>query len=151
MLEPLVSTLIVPCAQAQAFDVFVTDMGSWWPLHKRSVSIRAGHPPKGLRTDPRPGGQIVELGHDGKEHLWGTYTVVEPHVRVCLDFHIGMPAQTASHVEVRFTPLADDSTRVVLTQSNWEAFGSMAEMMRGGYGSSWTLIFEQHYLAACGG
>ena len=39
----------------------------------------------------------------------------------------------------------------MLTQSNWEAFGDLAEMMRGGYGSGWVLIFEQAYNAACGG
>jgi hypothetical protein len=73
---------------------------------------------------------------------------VEPHARVCLDFHIGMPAQTVSHLAVHFTPLVDDSTRVVLPQSNGKAFGSMAELTRSRYGSSRTLIFEQHFLAA---
>jgi hypothetical protein len=46
-----------------------------------------------------------------------------------------VPAESASLVEVRFTALGDKRTRVELTQSNWEAFGELAEMMRGGYGS----------------
>jgi len=40
---------------------------------------------------------------------------------------------------------------VELTQSNWEAFGDLAEMMRGGYGSGWVIIFEKAYKSACGG
>ena len=42
-------------------------------------------------------------------------------------------------------------SRVVPTRSNWEAFGDLAEMMRGGYGSGWGLIFERAYNAAGGG
>ncbi len=58
-----------------------------------------------------------------------------------MDFHMGRPAETASLVELRFTALENDRTRVELSHSNWEAFGDMAEMMRGGYGSSWVIIF----------
>ena len=54
---------------------------------------------------------------------------------------MGRPAETASLVELRFTALENDRTRVELSHSNWEAFGDMAEMMRGGYGSSWVIIF----------
>ena len=50
-----------------------------------------------------------------------------------------------------FTALENERTQVELTQSNWEAFGGMAEMMRGGYGSGWVIIFEQAYKSACGG
>ncbi len=55
----------------------------------------------------------------------------------------------ASLVEVRFSVVADSRTRVVLTQSNWEAFGDAAEAMRGGYGSSWGMIFEEGFKNAC--
>ena len=56
-----------------------------------------------------------------------------------------------SLVEVRFVTLGTERTRVELTQSNFEAFGDMAEMMHGGYGSGWVIIFEQAYKSACGG
>ena len=64
---------------------------------------------------------------------------------------MGLPPENASLVEVRFVTLGTERTRVELTQSNFEAFGDMAEMMHGGYGSSWGLIFEQAYKSACGG
>ena len=69
---------------------------------------------------------------------------------ISMDFHMGLPPENASLVEVRFSKLDDERTRVELTQSNWEAFGDMAEMMRNGYGSGWVIIFEQAYKTACG-
>lgn len=152
MLDPIIVTIEVPCSQKKAFGVFVNDMGSWWPLDKRSMSLmNGGKPAKSLRIDPKQGGKIVEIGHDDTEYLWGTIKSFDPNDSLSMDFHMGMPAENASLVEVRFTELEDDRTRVELTQSNWEAFGDMAEMMRGGYGSGWVIIFEQAYKLACGG
>lgn len=150
MLQPLTSKVEVACDQQTAFMVFVEQMGTWWPLAKRSMSMHAGHPPRGLRTEPRAGGQIVETGHDGVEHHWGTFTRLEPYDYVSLDFHMGLPPENASQVEVRFVALDKGRTEVELTQSNFEAFGDMAEMMRRGYGSGWVLIFEEGFRDACG-
>ena len=47
-------------------------------------------------------------------------------------------------VEVNFVEVNSELTHVELAQSNWEAFGDMAEMMRSGYGSSWSLLFEAY-------
>ncbi len=149
MLEPLVSRIEVACDQKTAFTIFVEQMGTWWPLHKRSMSMHQGHPPKGLRTDPRPGGQIIETAHDDAEHHWGTFKRIDPYDFVSIDFHMGLPPKNASLVEVRFLPVSDKRTRVELTQSNFEAFGDMAEMMRRGYGSGWVLIFEDGFGKAC--
>ncbi|NKB56285.1 MAG: hypothetical protein GKS00_08115 [Alphaproteobacteria bacterium] len=153
MLDPIVKTIEVPCSQEKAFTVFVSEMGSWWPLDKRSMSLMQGDgkPAKSLRTEPKLGGQVVETGHDGMEFHWGTFRSYDPHNSVSMDFHMGLPPENASLVEVRFTALGDERTSVELTQSNWEAFGDMAEMMRNGYGSGWVLIFEQGYKSACGG
>ncbi len=152
MLDPIIKTIEVPCSQEKAFEVFVGEMGSWWPLDKRSMSMmHGGKPAKSLRIDPKQGGMIVEIGHDDTEHHWGTITSYDPHGSISMDFHMGMPPDSASLVDVRFTALEGERTRVELTQSNWEAFGDMAEMMRGGYGSGWVIIFEQAYKSACGG
>lgn len=150
MLDPIVRTIEVPCGQKKAFNVFA-DMPTWWPLTKRSMSLKNfGKPAKALRIDAKKGGQIVEICPDDSELLWGTITTYQPYDLFRMDFHMGMPPQNASVVEVRFTPLDGERTRVELTQSNWEAFGDLAEMMRGGYGSSWGLLFDEAYKSACG-
>jgi uncharacterized protein YndB with AHSA1/START domain len=151
MLDPLISTIEVPCGQEEAFRVFTEEMGTWWPLDKRSMSLmNVGKPAKALHVEPRLGGKIVEIAPDDSELHWGTYKRFDPYDSISMDFHMGLPPESASLVEVSFTPVEEAKTRVELTQSNWEAFGDLAEMMRGGYGSGWVIIFEQSYGSACG-
>lgn len=142
MLAPVTTRIEVPCGARRAFDVFIGGMGAWWPLQKRAMSMRTGKPALRLEVDARVGGRIVEIGGDGTQYHWGTIRTLEPPGYLALDFHMGMPASQASLVEVRFASLASDRTEVTLTQSNWEAFGDLAEMLQGSYGSSWSMILE---------
>ncbi|MHA1555052.1 MAG: SRPBCC domain-containing protein [Alphaproteobacteria bacterium] len=154
MIDPLVRTIEVPCNQAKAFNVFLGEMHAWWPLDKFSVSALTGKTAKTLRVDARAGGRIVEISQDDEEHPWGEIRAYDPHDYVAMDFHIPHPSDREgefSLVELRFIVMGEDRTRVELVQTNWEAFGKKAEMLRGGYGGGWTLIFEQAYKAACGG
>ncbi|MBL4619216.1 MAG: hypothetical protein GXP04_10640 [Alphaproteobacteria bacterium] len=152
MLDPITFTIEVPCNQQQAFETFA-DIGSWWPLDKRSASMRVeGQTAKSVSLTPKSGGKVIEVTQDGTEYLWGTVRDYNPNELFSMEFHMGLPpVDPASLVEVRFTVVDDERTRVELTQSNWEAFGDMAEMMRGGYGGSWGLLFEEAYKAACAG
>jgi hypothetical protein len=152
MLDPIVKEIEVPCDQKTAFEVFVNDMGSWWPLDRFSVSAMLGQPSKALRVESREGGTITEIADDDSEHLWGRFTTYSPYDFLAMDFHITHPDYPAGDftlVEIRFTPIDDVRTRVRLAQSNWEALGEIAAMVRGGYGTGWTVIFEQRYRDAC--
>ena len=149
MLDPIVRTIEVPCSQADAFDVFVNDMPAWWPLGRFSMSAKGKTVAQSLRVEAKSGGKIVEVGHDGTEHLWGTIRTFQPNDYLSMDFHMGTPPESATLVEIRFTALEPERTRVQLTQSNWEAAGDMANMLRGGYGTGWAVIFEQAYAEAC--
>lgn len=154
MLDPIVKTIEVPCSRKEAFDVFVSEMASWWPLGKFTVSAMGGSPAKTIRVEPKQGGTIVEIGPDDSEHLWGTFKVYDPHDFVSMDFHFappGVDVTDRSLVEVRFTALGEARTRVELTQSNWEVFREQAEMIRRGYVYGWSVIFEQAYKSALGG
>jgi hypothetical protein len=153
VIESIVKTIEVPCSQEKAFNVFM-EMGSWWPTDRFATSVMRGQTVKALRIDARQGGQIVEVGSDGHEQLWGTIKTYDPYSYLNMDFHIPHPSEANpgfSTVEVRFTALNDDRTRVELTQSNWEALGDVAEMVQSGYGQAWTMIFEGAYKAACSG
>lgn len=151
MYAPLVKTIEVPCGPEEAFTIFVEEMGTWWPLTRFSASVKFGAVPEALHVEPKVGGEIVEIGADGTRHHWGTIERYEPHDYLAMDFHIGLPAETASLVEVRFTRLDAERTRVVLTQSEWERFGRYAQNMLNGYPKGWVVIFEGAYRAACGG
>ena len=148
MLDPIVRTIEVPCSQADAFSVFVNDMPTWWPLGRFSISAKGKAIPRSLRVEAKQGGRIVEIGHDGTEHLWGTIRAFQPNDLLSMDFHMGTGPELATLVELRFTAVASELTRVVLTQSNWEAAGEMATMLRGGYGVGWTVIFEEGFARA---
>jgi len=152
MIEALVKTIEVPCNQKQAFTVFL-DMGSWWPKHKFSTAVMRGQTVQALRVDARKGGTIVEIGSDGHAQRWGTIKAYDPYSYLNMDFHIPHPSEKkpgVSTVEVRFTALGENRTRVELKQSNWEALGDVAKMVQGGYRQAWVMIFEGAYKAACG-
>lgn len=149
MLPPIEKAVVVPCDQQLAFEVFVDDMASWWPLHQRSVSMIHGNSAVTLRVDPREGGQIIEISDAGDQHLWGAFSRYSRFDYVSMDFHMGMPADMASFLEIRFEAIDDKQTRVKLRQSNWEAFGDLAEAMFDGYQKGWEIIFEQAYLSVC--
>ena len=165
MLEPIVKSIEVPCNQEKAFDTFVNRMDTWWPLDKFTISAMGGSPAKAIRVDTKPGGSIVEICADDTEFPWGTVKSYDPYELFSMDFHIPRPGkepgtralvpgetdESRTFVEVRFTVLSQDRTRVELTQSNWEAFGESAANVRGGYGGGWSVIFEKVYKAACGG
>ncbi len=151
MIAPLVKTIEVPCSREEAFTIFVEDMATWWPMAQFSASAKLGREASDLVVDPRPGGTIVEIGKDGSRYPWGTFKRYEPHAYLSLDFHIGLPAETACLVEVRFTALDAERTRVDLTQSEWERFGRYMSNMLNGYPKGWVVIFEGAYRSACGG
>ncbi len=163
MIDPIVKTIEVPCSQKTAFEVFLNKMDSWWPLDKFTVSAMRGAPARSIRVEAKQGGNIVEIGSDDKETTWGTIKSYDPYGFVSMDFHIPQPDERVEEgsdprgqtgrtlIEVRFTALGDEETRVELTQSNWEALGDMAEAIRGGYGGGWVMIFEQAFKSACGG
>lgn len=154
MLAPIIRTIEVPCNQELAFNIFILEMDSWWPLSKFTVSAMGGNTAKGIRVDTKPGGEIVEIGPDDSEHLWGSIKDYNPHYYLSMHFHIPTPDEVVkdrSLVELTFTVIDENNTRVELKQSNWEAFGERAKDLQGGYSGGWSIIFETAYKAACGG
>lgn len=151
MMEPLVKTIDVACNRETAFTVFL-EMDSWWPVNRFATSVMRGQSVRTLLVDASEGGRIVEVSSDGGEHLWGTIKAYQPYDYLRMDFHVPHPSETNpgfTTVEVRFTALAGDRTRVELTQSNWEGLGPAAELSQRGYRQAWVVILEGAYKAAC--
>ncbi|MGE0441527.1 MAG: SRPBCC domain-containing protein [Gemmatimonadales bacterium] len=151
MNEPLVKTIEVPGTREQAFAVFL-DMGTWWPVNRFATAVMRGAAVAELRVDPREGGRIVEVGSDGRETLWGRIVVLDSPQYLKLDFHVPHPSEANpgfTTVEIRFTALGPELTRVELTQSGWEGLGDVAAMAQQGYPGAWVMIFEGRYREAC--
>ena len=150
MIPPIEKSITVPCDQARAFETFLSGMSTWWPLDKFTYSAMQGAPAKTIRIDAKEGGEITEIGADDTETPWGHVETYNPNSYMALRFHIPAPGHEdggLSLLEIRFTEV-DTGTQVDLTQSDFEGIGEMAEMVRGGYGQGWTMIFEGAYAAA---
>ena len=148
MLPPVVKTVDVPCSPEQAFTTFTTEIASWWPLDKNTVSAMEGKVAKSVRLDPITGGKITETNHAGEDVIWGTVTEFTPHSKLALAWHINRPAEDATFVDVAFET-SDKGALVTLKHYGWENLGDDAEGMRAGYDGGWVGVFETAFANAC--
>ncbi len=149
MSDPVIKTIEVGCSADKAFDIFVNNVASWWPLDKNSVSAMAGEVAKSVTIEPKIGGQVYETGHDDTIHQWGTVKSLDPGKHIALNWHINAPESEATLVEVTFTDNKDGGTKIVLVHSQWQVLGEKAEQMRSGYDSGWVGVFEVAFQGAC--
>lgn len=126
---------------AHAFHVFTAEIGTWWDDDKHILEA----PLAEMVFEPFAGGNIIDRGTDGSECRWARVLTYEPPSRVCFSWDINTkwqietdPALT-SEVEITFTELAPDRTRVVLTHRHLDRHGEGWENMRDAVGSGWTL------------
>ncbi|MCG6902984.1 MAG: SRPBCC domain-containing protein [Rhodobacter sp.] len=145
---PITKSITVPLTPGRAFDLFTRDIADWWPLDSHSLSARDGAPAKSVSIPPQTGGEIVETMPDGGTAIWGRVTDWQPGRSFGMTWHVGRPADQASHVRVTFDVVAD-GTRVTLIHDNWQALGAQASAIRAGYVSGWDMVFATRYGDAC--
>jgi len=151
MTDPIVKTIDVPCSPEQAFEVFVTGIGDWWPLKGHSASAGAGKAAQTVTIEPRVGGAMFETMHDGSIDTWGEVLVFEPGHKLATSWHPGNNKDAPTRVEVSFTPRPNGHCRVTLTHSGWEAWADRADDMRSTYNGGWDMVFGTCYAQACAG
>lgn len=134
-LAPLVKTVTVPTTPDRAFRLFTAEMTQWWPLAHFSIGTDRA---RSVTFPEREGEQILEPGDDGVLGVWGTVTTWDPPSAVSFTWHRGTDADDATHVAVRFSPVAD-GTRVELTHDRWGS-GTAAAERRGNYASGWDQV-----------
>jgi DNA-binding transcriptional ArsR family regulator len=144
-IDPVVKTLELEVTPEHAFDVFVNNMGAWWPVLTHSVAIEEV---QDVLVDDRVGGTIREVTRDGVEHEWGTITAYTEGERIQFTWHPGAPADQSTHVDVRFDA-AGSGTRVTLLHTGWEVRGDDGKRIRDNYDSGWELVLAP-YVAATG-
>ena len=138
------TSIVVAVPIDTAFEVFSSEMTSWWP---RTHHIGTA-PMVAAIIEPRVGGRWYELGDDGSECLWGIVLEWEPPHHLALSWHLDgdfryePDAARSSRVDVRFHALSDGSTRVELEHSGLEAHGATWKRLRGSISSGWPTLLE---------
>lgn len=127
---PVRKSVTVEAPIPRAFEVFTSGFGRWWP-----ATHSIGKSP--IRTaviEPRAGGRWYEIGEDGSECRWGDVLAWEPPGRVLLAWRIGIDwkydPELLTEVDVRFTALGDNATRVDLEHRLLENMGETAARAR---------------------
>jgi uncharacterized protein YndB with AHSA1/START domain len=129
--------LVVNAPIERAFNVFTEGYQTWNPPehHIGEADIEDSV------MEPREGGRWYEIGVDGSQCDWGRVLTWEPPTRVVLAWMIGTtwkydpdPAR-ASEVDVRFTAIGENQTRVELEHRHLDRHGDGWEGVRTAVGS----------------
>jgi hypothetical protein len=140
----------VSVGRERAFEIFTSDMTSWWPPahHIGSAPIAE------IVVEPFEGGRWFTRHEDGSETDTGVVTAWQPPDRVAVTWQIGADWRhhddLVTTVEVRFTEAGPGSTRVELEHRDLDAFGASAEAMHGTFSSdgAWTATLAAYAAVA---
>ena len=117
--------IVVDAPVERAFAVFTERIGDFKPPEHNLLQV----PIAVTVFEPRVGGHIIDRGADGTECRWASILAYDPPHRVAFSWNIGPSWQiepdpaNRSEVEVRFTALGDDRTRVELEHRNIDRHG----------------------------
>lgn len=135
--EVIRKTVTVDCALEEAFRIFTTEVGSWWPTETYSIH---GDEVREVVFEERAGGQVYEVSEGGEKARWATVVAWEPPTRVVLSWEVS-PKTLGTEVEVRFTR-DGQGTRVDLEHRGWESVADATE--RAGYDSGWGIVLGRY-------
>lgn len=109
---------------AVAFDVFVEH--AWWPVESHHIAPTPG---VAAVLEPFIGGRWYERDAGGVETDWGVVKIWQPPYRLLLTWQVN-PQWTyeedplrGSEIEVTFTPVDANQTRVALVHRRLERYG----------------------------
>lgn len=148
-IAPVVKSIEVNRNAADAFRIFVSEIGAWWPKSTHSLANTAeGEIARTVTIEPRVGGRVFETLTDGRELDWGEVLAFEPGAALRLAWRLGRPPAQETYVHVRFEALGPSLCRVILTHDGWERLGADGAPMRDGYDNGWVEVFETCYVRA---
>lgn len=126
-------TVTVRLDPATAFDVFTSEIDSWYPRGPYSFN----YPDRTveIRLEPGVGGRWLEVWADGDGYEVGRVLAWEPGRRLLVSFRNRyLPAEPLTEIEVRFEPVPD-GTLVTLDHRGWEHLSP--EALRVWAGRAW--------------
>jgi len=137
---PIVKSVVVRAAPTRAFEMFAGELARWWPL----AQFHTGPDPVDCAIEPRVGGRVFERAKDGHETSWGTVTAYDPPDRLAFSWIVGLSADKAQQVDVRFIA-ENGGTRVELTHSGWEKLGDEAAGLHERYAQGWGTLVKRFF------
>ena len=143
--EPVRVAVEVRRGVEEAFRVFTTDIGAWWPLLGHSV---APDKVEAVVLEGRPGGRLYERWRDGGEADWARVLAWEPPARLVLAWRPNPERRAETEVKVRFVAVEADHTRVELEHRGWERLGDLAAEARASYDGGWPGVLDAYAGAA---
>lgn len=131
----------------RAFRLFTEGIAGWWPNDSHHV----GPMPAEAVMEPFDGGRLFSRTPEGEESDWGRVLAWEPPARVLFawlltpEWEYEPDPARASEVEVRFTGLDRDRTRVELEHRGFERYAQGGESMRASVDSAggWGALLER--------
>ncbi|HEX3853533.1 MAG TPA: SRPBCC family protein [Polyangiaceae bacterium] len=143
--EPVKKQIMVNATAERAFKVFTAGIDRWWP---REHHIGKS-PLKRAMLEERVDGRWYSLCEDGSECDVGKVLSWEPPHRLLLAWQITADWQYdpkfVTEVEVRFTSLGPNQTRVELEHRDLERYGEKAQELRKAIDSAggWSKIMDE--------
>ncbi|MDP9116572.1 MAG: SRPBCC family protein [Actinomycetota bacterium] len=126
---------------ARAFHIFTAEIGTWWDEDKHILQA----PLAEMVFEPFVGGNIIDRGTDGSECRWARILAYEPPnlVRFSWDINTRWQIETdprrTSEVEITFTEITAERTRVILTHRHLDRHGEDWTDMRDAVAGGWNL------------
>jgi uncharacterized protein YndB with AHSA1/START domain len=139
-IAPVRKSVTVPVAPERAFELFIGEIGSWWPLATHSVGLERA---TGVSCGTSVGDELVETLSDGTTSVWGSVLESDPPHLIVLSWHAGRPAEDATRLELTFTASGDGGTVVELAHSGWERRADGEEQARG-YDGGWDIVLSAY-------
>ena len=143
-LESLRLSVHVKRDVAEAFELFTSGFGHWWPVATHSIGQDKA---MGCGIEPKLGGAVYEVNDQGERLPWGHVVAWEPPRRLVLYWHPDRDPAQGQEVEIRFEP-DGEGTRVALEHRDWQKLGKDAEAAHKGYGMGWPGVLQNYVDAA---
>ena len=142
------ASIEVAAPQQRAFEVFTRDLGAFKPADHNLLSV----PIAETVVETHVGGHIIDRGTDGSECRWATVLAFDPPGRFLFSWNIGATwqvetdPQRTSEVEVTFTALGDDRTRVTIEHRHLDRHGEGWTSVRDGVrdDQGWPLYLDRY-------
>lgn len=142
-LAPITREVTLPLTKKGAFDRFVYDISSWWPLEHFSI---LGPMARSCVIEAKKGGEIYELGEDGSVVPWGNVTFLDPPNSLSFSWHPGRPPQLAQEIRVTFREeRTGEQTAVRLEHTGWDKLGDNALEVYSLYDQGWDTVFVEGF------